>query len=58
MLEFRVVGRVKFTNGIERVEYDNWGRADLSIETMLQLEHLYNVKYQDWYLEYREEGEK
>lgn len=53
MKEFRVVGIIKFTNGSTKVEYDSWGKVDLSIETMLQLEYIYNVKYIDWYLEYR-----
>lgn len=55
MLEFRVVGLLRFTNGVEKIDYDNWGSCDkISIETIIKLADIYNIKYQDWYLEYRE----
>jgi len=54
MTEFRVVGLLKFTNGIEKIDYDSWGRCDvISIETMNKLANAYNIKYVDWYIEYR-----
>lgn len=54
MKEFRVVGILQFTNGITKVDYDSWGRCDvISIETMNQLANAYNIKYKEWYLEFR-----
>ena len=52
---FRVVGIVKYINGIEKLVYEEWGKAILSIESMNQLAHLNNIKYKNWFLEYKEE---
>ena len=58
MLEFRVVGKIKRSDGSITEEKDSWGRGNLSIATMKKLANAYNIKYVDWYLEYREGGNK
>lgn len=54
MLEFRVVGIIQKIDGSQELNYDSWGKANLSIDTMNKLANLYNIKYVNWYLEYRE----
>lgn len=51
---FRIVGFVKNFKGEENPVYENWGKANLSIDTMNKLANLYNIKYVNWYLEYKE----
>ena len=52
---FRCVGTHSYYNWPDQVEYESWGKCELSIETMIKLAHLYNLKYSSWYLEYKEE---
>lgn len=54
MLEFRVVGVIQRRDGSQEIDYDSWGKANLSIKTMKELARQYNIKYKDWHLEYRE----